>query len=183
MEQLVIVLVIAVVSLVKWLMEKSAEQRSQRETEERIDELERQNPRQSPPAPPIRAPRPVASPPLPDMEEASRRLRKALGLPEESELPRPQRRASAPPPPLPRPVETFLERAEPAVAQIEEKLIPPAPPARRAPKPAKHKKSASPAEAPASARSQLDHLLRSRDGLRQVVLAREILGPPKGLEI
>jgi hypothetical protein len=182
MEQLVIVLVIAVVSLVKWLMEKSAEQRSRRETEERIDELERQHPRQSPPAPPIRAPRPVAPSPMPDMEEAARRLRKALGLPEESELPRPQHRAPAPPPPLPRPVETFLERAEPAVAQIEEKLIPPVSPPRRAPKPAKPKKSASAAEAPVSARSQLDHLLRSRDGLRQIVLAREILGPPKGLE-
>lgn len=182
MEQLVIVLVIAVVSLVKWLMEKSAEQRSRRETEERVEELERQHPRQQRPAPPIRAPRPVASSPMSDMEDAARRLRKALGLPEEADPPRQQRRPATPPP-LARPEKTFLERAMPAVAEIQEKLVPPAPPPRRAPESAKHKKPASPAGPAVSARTQLDHLLRGRDGLRQAMLVREILGPPKGLEL
>jgi hypothetical protein len=185
MEQLVIVLVIAAVSLVKWLMEKSAEQRSQRETAERVEELERQNPRQRPAAPPIRAPRPIAPSPMSEMEDAARRLREALGLPAESDAPprapRPSKRAPTPPPLQSKPVESFLERAEPAVADLERRVAA-EPPPRPARKPAKRHKVEAAAETTTSARMQLDALLHSREGLRQVVLAREILGPPKGLE-
>jgi hypothetical protein len=82
---------------------------------------------------------------------------------------------------LPEPVETFLERAQPAVADLERRVVAePAP--RPARKPAKRHKVEAAAEAATSARAQLDALLHSREGLRQVVLAREILGPPKGLE-
>jgi hypothetical protein len=181
MEQLVIVLVIAAVSLVKWLMEKSAEQRSRRETGERVEELERQHPRQQRPAPPIRAPRPVASAPVPDMEEAARRLREALGLPADSEPPRTARRASAPPP-VPSPEEVSRALVPPAAPPARKKQPDPAKPSHPAHTPA-HSRAHTPAQTASPARDQLEQLLRRRDGLRQVMLAREILGPPKGLEI
>lgn len=162
--QLVFVLIIAAISLIKWLMEKSAGQRARRETTERLDEVERAGPV----APPIRAPRPIATP-LPDANAAARRLREALGLPEETELPPPLSRRLDPPAPVPvtQPI-VDLERR--FVAKIE--------PPPRAFVPAVRTGAAVVTTAP---RTALDELLHSRDGLRKAILAHEILGTPKGL--
>ncbi len=171
MDQLVIIIVIAVIGLIKWLMEKSAEQRSKRATSERLDRVERN-------APPTIAPRPVAFP-LPDPDAAARRLREALGLPEEHELPPP-----VPHPrhePRPAPVFRVEEIEEIQILPEVERHVrhvveaPPLPPLKPL------RKSAAAVEAAPPARGGLEELLRSREGLRKAILAQEILGTPKGL--
>jgi hypothetical protein len=180
MEQLVIVLIIGAVSLIKWVMEKSAEARAERETADRIGDASPDVPKAAPvrPAHPMQAPRPVAHP-VSDFETAARRLREALGLPEESELPRPvERREESPPAPRKEPVILFerplpdLRMAPPIERAFEPLPEPPIAPRPPAPGPAAEKIPAT---------SRLDELLRSRDGLRKAIVVSEILGTPKGL--
>ena len=89
MEQLVILLLIALISIINWIIQKSKERREKRKLEKRADATGE----------------PVAKhEPAPDAtgtETAMRRLREALGLPEE-----------APPPVIPK-------RAEPKRAEAE----------------------------------------------------------------
>ena len=79
MEQLVIILLIALISIINWIIQKSKETREKRKLEKRADATGE----------------PVAKhEPAPDAtgtETAMRRLREALGLPEE-----------APPPAIPK---------------------------------------------------------------------------------
>lgn len=170
MEQLVIVIVIAVIGLVKWLMEKSAEQRAKRDTRERIERLERGEEQASP----MMAPRPVAYP-MRDPEAAARKLREALGLPEEHELPRPRPLAD-----IPTPASFHIEEVKviPA-ADLEQRVVaPPLPiPAKKLPS----KAATVSRDATYASRAALDDLLRSREGLRSAILAQEVLGTPKGL--
>ncbi len=171
MEQLVILLVVGAIGLVKWLLEKSAEQRSRRETEERIGRFGESEPA----AHPMPAPRPAASFPLPDPDSAARRLREALGLPDESDLPR--RR----PPVVASPPSFRMDQIKVVpVADPERRIVKtePAAPSARTPPPSFPHLSPEPVAAP---RSNLDDLLRSRDGLRKAILVQEILGTPKGL--
>jgi hypothetical protein len=180
-EQLVIVIIIGAVSLIKWLMEKSAEARAAREIAERIGDPTPDEPNVAPPrpAPPMQAPRPSAYP-ISDFETAARRLREALGLPEESELPRPvERRAEPPVAPRKEPVILFERplpdlRMAPPIERAFEPL--PEPPPYVEPQPAPRKSTAD-----KTAGAGLDELLRSRDGLRKAILMSEILGTPKGL--
>ena len=181
MEQLVIVIIIGAVTLIKWLMEKSAEARAEREMAERVGDPTPDEPKVAPPRPasPMQAPRPTAYP-VSDFETAARRLREALGLLEESELPRPVERRTEPPPvPRKEPVILFERplpdlRIAPPIERAFEPL--PEPPPYVAPKPAARKPIAE-----KGAASGLDELLRSRDGLRKAILMAEILGTPKGL--
>ena len=181
MEQLVIVLVIGAVSLIKWVMEKSAEARAERETAERIGDASPDVPKAAPviPAHPMQAPRPTAHP-VSDFETAARRLREALGLPEESELPRPvERGPESRPHPRREPVVLFERplpdlRKAPPIESASEML--PEQPRPVAPPPAR-----KPTEEKAPLASGLDQLLRSREGLRKAILVQEILGTPKGL--
>jgi hypothetical protein len=164
-HQVIFVLVAGAIALAKWLMEKSAEQRKKREMEDRADHLGGSEPV----AHPMQAPRPVA-PFGPDPDVVARRLREALGLPAESELPA-RRVAPAPPPRFQ--VEEI--KVIPA-ADLEQRVVaapPPLPPPRVHAPSALVKPTASP--------FGLEELLRSRDGLRKAILAQEILGPPKGL--
>lgn len=168
MEQLVILLVVGAIGLIKWVMEKSAEQRAQRETEERIGRLGESESV----AHPIQAPRPVASP-YPDA--AARRLRNALGLPDESDLP-PRRL------PVAVPQQTFRveEIKVVPIGDLERRVVkqsPPVLPKRTPPQPSPIKEE----ESMAVPHSGLDELLRSRAGLRKAILVQEILGTPKGL--
>ncbi len=165
MEQFVIVLIIGAISLVKWLMERSAEARARAESDARADEETPARPRKL--ATPWDAPRPIATP-LPGADAAARRLRKALGLPEESELP----------PPVPRPAPVIVPERPlplPPIGADGERRLLTEPPRLISPVPPK----ISPRPKPA--RAALDELLRSRDGLRKAILAQEILGTPKGL--
>jgi hypothetical protein len=169
-EQLVILLVIGAISLVKWLLEKSAEAREQRKAAERFEKADR------PAAPsPLR---PV--PPAFDRDEAARKLREALGLPDEAEVPPP---LPAPEPvilferPLPEPPpQVFAPDLERRYVEVVEEEGPPAVPF-SAPVPT----PVPPADRKPAASGTLEDLLRSREGLRRAILAREILGPPKGL--
>ncbi len=183
MENFVFILIFAAVGVIKWLMEKSAESRAARRTAERIGDPTPDVPKPAPRrvASPIEAPRPVHTGyPASDFEDAARRLRKALGLPEESELPRPvQRRPEPPPvPPAPRPDPVILfERPLPDLRKV-----PPIERPRELPRiPASSPILRPPVEAVSAAASGLDELLRSRYGLRKAILMKEILGTPKGL--
>lgn len=181
MEQLVIILIIGAVSLIKWLMEKSAEARAKADTAARMDETE-SSPRPRPIATPWDAPRPIASPlPKSPANDAARRLREALGLPPESPLPSCDPRPSQTPPTPTLVVEKKKARPLAEIAAdlerrvvAETKVLPPR--SFVAPAPAV---LSSPVVEPA--RTTLNDLLRSREGLRKAILAQEILGTPKGL--
>jgi len=171
MEQLVILLVIGAAGLIKWALEKSAEQRSKRDTEERLGRLRDSEPV----AGPIAAPRPAFD--YPDPDQAARRLREALGLPAEADLP-PRRPMAAPP--TPSTFQVHEVKVVPAIdleRRIVKEVLPSLPKK-------KSKRPAAPREAQptaATASSSLNDLLRSRDGLRKAILVQEILGTPKGL--
>ena len=156
MEQLVIIAIIGLISLVNWVMKRSAEIREQRKLERQrlgIPEGDPFHPSENP-----AAPRRSADDSSPDM----RRLMEALGLPpaEEELPPRPVVRETAALPPLPA-------------------YRPPATPKPRFQSPG----TRSPAIPPAAvvSGSPLDAALRSHDGIRQAIVLREILGPPKAL--
>jgi hypothetical protein len=166
MEQLVFLLVIGAIAGIKWLLEKSAELREQQKTQDRLNRVERERP-----ASPMHAPRPTAHP-IPDLDKAARRLREALGLPEEAELP--------PPLPKPQPPRILtMERVAPEPDLEQRTFVPTPPPApKRWVPPARAE--AAPAQ-PGARAAGLEELLRSREGLRKMVLAQEILGPPRGM--
>ncbi len=171
MEQLVILLIIGAISLIKWGLEKAAEAREQRKSAERFEKFER-------PADDETLHSPAAAP---AGDDAARRLREALGLPEEQELP----------PPLPRKAPVILyERPLPEplppvdYAELEKRLFVPV----EEEGPAAEPLVLSPAaplvtepEPRPPVRSGLDELLRNREGLRKAILVQEILGTPKGL--
>lgn len=155
MEQLVLLLVIAAISLINWLIERSAKLREQRRLQKEAEK--NGNP---PPSPVSPLPEPSARQ---ELEEQMRRVMESFGIP--VDLPEPARERPAPaivvevpatPPPLPSP-------APPAAT--------PRPSLRRA----KKTPVAFQARSPWVAR------LGSPNGLREAVVLREILGPPKAL--
>ncbi|MCX6969286.1 MAG: hypothetical protein NTV93_03910 [Verrucomicrobia bacterium] len=156
MEQVVIIVVIGLISLVNWLMKRSAEIRAERRLERQRLGIPEGDPyhegsrKAGTPADPS----PPAMTPSADM----RRLMEALGLPagEEEDVPE-----SAPDlPPLPA-------------------FHPPTPPKLRAGK----IKDPGFAPPPAPPASPLALALHSHEGIRQAIVLREILGPPKALTI
>ena len=160
MEQLVIIAIIGLISLVNWVMKRSAEIREQRKLERQrlgIPEGDPFHPAPHPAENPA-APRRSADDSSPDM----RRLMEALGLPpaEEELPPRPVVRETAALPPLPA-------------------YRPPATPKPHFQSPGTRAAAIPPAAAVPG--SPLDAALRSHDGIRQAIVLREILGPPKAL--
>jgi len=152
MEQLVILVIIGLISLVNWLMQRSAELREKRKLERKSLGIPEGNPFQG--QPPAEEPERLDPDPAANM----RRLMEALGLPVEIEQPLPTtRRSEDMPPPLPPP--PAAPRSKPAFRAHRAVQIPAAP-------------------APASA---LSLALKQRGSLRQAIILREILGPPKGL--
>jgi len=161
MEQVVIIAIIGLISLVNWAVKRSAEIREERKLERQrlgIPEGDPFHPAPHQAENPESQHRPVIAP-SPDM----RRLMEALGLPpEEEELP-------------PRPV---VREAPPA--------LPPLPAYRPtvSPKPRfQNPDTRAAAIPPAAADSPLSAALRSHDGIRQAVILREILGPPKAFTV
>lgn len=168
MEQLVLLLIIAAISLVNWLIEKSAKLREQKRLEAlRREREEQQNtfPRQAaqPPPAPQPLPEPVPAPPSRTQEEL-RRMLESLGFPIEEE-------EQAPPPPLPRaepkPGPAFFEEPAPAVPEFR----PPAP-----------RPKAQPVHATARRPNPWAEKLRTHEGFREAFALREIIGPPRCLE-
>ena len=186
MEQLVILLLIALISIINWIIQKSKERREKRKLEKRADATGE----------------PVAKhEPAPDAtgtETAMRRLREALGLPEE-----------APPPVIPKraePKRVEPERIEPkrgerpvsVPAPSPDRLAPPplpqperkpilvhAPPVPRWQEHRRsgllHKIAKSPPPEVSKQSPRIRELLQSQGGLRDAVVLSEILGSPLSL--
>ena len=184
MEQLVIILLIALISIINWIIQKSKERREKRKLEKRADAT----------GEPVAKHEPTAD--ATGTETAMRRLREALGLPEE-----------APPPAIPQraePKKVEPERIEPkrvaprkrVERPVSPSLVPPPlPQAERRPavvhvppvrwehrrfeslhKIAKPSLPEVPKQPP-----RIRELLQSQGGLRDAVVLSEILGPPKSL--
>ena len=160
MEQLVIIAIVGLISLVNWLIKRSAEVREER----RLERLRKGIPEGDPyhadettgehPTPP--------SPPIGNPSTDMRRLLEALGLPADGEIPL-----------EPPSQENFFPEPSPPP-------LPPSPPRRKAPLPRfENPKPAEIAPSKPEVASPLIRTLHSQGGLRQAILLREILGPPK----
>ena len=173
MEQFVILLLIALISIINWIVQKSKEAREKRKLEKRADTT----------GEPI-AKREPDQPPQSQTETAMRRLREALGLPDEAAppiIPRRTEQEIPSPPPLPeRPSPPALPRParKPVVMHV--------PPVRRTVEhrvfdlPHRTFKPVAKAEAPTPP-SRIRELLGSTGGLRDAIVLSEILGPPKSM--
>jgi hypothetical protein len=147
MDQVVIVVVIGLISLVNWLMKRSAELREQRKLErDELPDVESADL----PAPSVRQPSAAS--------DEMRRIMELMGMPLEEEAP----------PPLP---------VQPVLPVLPKYQSPK--PAR----PAKPVSSRSEGAAETPGPSALTSALRSRTGIRQAVVLREILGPPKAFTL
>lgn len=91
MEQLILLILIGVISLVNWLIQRSGEMREKRRREQAMREAEMRGDA------PSADPSPAATTQAEDPTESMRRLMEALGLPTESEPP-PVHRSDTPPP-------------------------------------------------------------------------------------
>lgn len=174
MDQVVIIVIIGLISLVNWLMKRSAELREQRKQERQgmgIPEGDPFHP-ESERAEDAAAPPPPAISPSADM----RRLMEALGLPTDDE---------EPPRPVVREVSTARDEApQKPVVREAAPVLPPLP-AFLPPPPKKRWTTKPPIlapRAPAPA-NPFSPVLRTRDGIRQAIVLREILGPPKAFTI
>ena len=186
MEQLVLLLIIGLISLINWLMQRSAEMREKRKLEKA---------RQEQGGEPVVMARRDQGPsveepdgPAEDPSEAMRKLMEALGVPME-EAPPPRRE----PPPLPQAQKT---PQPPVLLPEEPAFVPPSPDPVFEP-PNKPPAPLVPGEAVSVARSvrrpkkvavaevqkpsRLRELLSSQSGLRDAVVLAEILGPPRSL--
>ncbi len=156
MEQLVILVLIGLIGLVNWLVQRSAEIRERRKEERKSQGIPEGNPFQPPESP---APSPK------DPAKEMRRLMEALGVPIEESEEEPTPQFVAPP------------RVLPAVTP------PPifAPPPARKNRPRQQSSIPKPVQArlPASLSPAVLKAVRSHESIRQAIVLREILGPPK----
>lgn len=183
MEQLVILIIIGLISLVNWVMQKAAEKREEAKLK-RVEnrEVKREARRNiytqpAPAAPPVA--RRTAGP-----RDPFKDLMDALGLPADE----------LPPPPVVRREEVFEEEE---FASVEEATPPPVPaPVARTPRwqsPSVSRPDEKTARlasafaavgeksAPAYRGSKLQDLLATRDSQRKAIVLAEILGTPRGL--
>jgi hypothetical protein len=187
MEQLVLLVVIGLISLVNWLMQKAAEKREQAQLERQAKRESKRNVYTQPaPATPARPARRAAGP----VQDPFKELMDALGLPADEAPPRPvvarphgfeeEEFASleAPAPPaLP----------DPVVTKPRGKAASWHPPARRAQPDEKTKQLASAFAALDDASPEtwrggnVRSLLASSSSQRKAVILSEILGTPRGL--
>jgi len=158
MEQVVILVIIGLISLVNWLIQRSAELREKRKLERNLQGLPEGNPFLPDDAP-------SAEPPRKDPAEEMRKLMEALGV--DIEEGSPLREQPLLPPKIP-PLPAFESPPPPPPK--------PKPPAAKRPVP-----QASPL--PAIPASALSATLRSRSSVRQAIILREILGPPKAFRL
>ena len=152
MEQLVLLLIIGAISLINWLIEQSGKRREQRR-------FEAERARREAEANPYLEPEPAAPIPAPEAREPApqqemRRLLEAFGIPMPEEV---------------APHEAAPEIQTPAPAQTPE----PAP----APRTIVRKLNPT-----ASKPQQVQIDIKSPSALRQAIVWREILGPPRSLQ-
>lgn len=195
MEQLVLLLIIGAISLINWLIQKSAEYRQKR-AEERL-RAER--------AAAGHVEHDLPEPEQDDLhqereaEERTRKFLEALGLPEDAMPPRPAERTPpplpqasapaevfrAPEPTRPRPKKNFLHKIRPelerdlAAADVSKsEIVDPFAVDHRFPR----KRLAGDPRPVSSGQSLMADLQTRKNGLREAIVLREILGPPKALE-
>jgi len=186
MEQLVILVIIALVSLVNWLMQKSAEKReargerkvARRETKRTTRRnIYTQGPAETPPA---ERPRPVPA----GGKDPFQELMDALGLPADEAAPEPDF--------FPEGAEFIPHGQEPAPPPLPEPVVAPARAAvRKQPKPKRPDRRttelasafAASGEEPGQTYrgASVRDLLAGRDSQRKAVILTEILGTPRGL--
>lgn len=184
MEQLVILIIIGVISLINWLLQKSAEHKSKRPTKSReasgplAHALDREEDFSPEPVVAWEEEPPVAKPKAESQAEL-RRFFEAMGIPMEEEVaPEPVVRPSfVEPPPLPKPPQTVVA----------------APPMRTFVAPARRERvserymelakgfARAEEDEEATPSGDFQGFLSHPSGLRQAMILREILGPPKAL--
>ena len=176
MEQVVIIVIIGLISLVNWVVKRSAEIREERKLERQRLGIPEGDPFHSAPrqAEKPEPPHRPAIAPSPDM----RRLMEALGLPQEEEEapPMPDVR-EAPPLPAHRPPDAPKPRAKKTVVAYTPQ------PTVTKHVPCSATRNAVSVPPDATPVSPLAAALRSHGGIRQAVVLREILGPPKAFTI
>lgn len=200
MEQVILLLVIGLISLVNWMIQKSAEARKKRQIQERVDRGEVE------PSQPVTARSydsdDAASETDGDPAENMRRLMEALGLPLEDAPPQRVQRQQAEPPPLPAQpremmqppplVRTVREMEERGEMPVHRQPTPP-PVVTAQPQRAKlhdwQRKAAKALEASAAAEaartvkpSRARQMLRQPESVRDAIILSEILGKPKSLQ-
>lgn len=196
-EQIILLLVIGLISLVNWVIQKSAEARKKRQMQERIDRGEE-------PAQPVASRRYDHHDEEPETEgdpaENMRRLMEALGLPLEDAPPQPVPRPQAAPPPLPAQPREMVQ-PPPLVRTVREMEAAGEMPVHRQPAPvvtsqpqrAKlhdwQRKAAKSLEASAAAEasravkpSRVRQMIQQPESLRDAVILTEILGRPRGFQ-
>ncbi|MFZ4776181.1 MAG: hypothetical protein ACOYM3_12490 [Terrimicrobiaceae bacterium] len=170
MEQLVIIVIIGLISLVNWLMQRSAQIREERKQERERLGIPEGDPFHGEEAAEVAEHRTESSPAAGDPSANMRKLLEALGLPVEE--------AAQPPQAItPRPVAPEIT-PPPALPRL---------PAYRSFTPPKPRPENPNAQAfvmpPPAVTSPLVLALRSHEGVRQAIVLREILGPPKALSV
>lgn len=183
MEQLVLLLVIGAISFINWLIQRSAEHKKKRRSMQ--DAPHPGIEREPPPLPGMEAAPEGRFEPNPAPPEEMRRFFEALGIPIEE--------APPPPPPKPRVVLPFEESpTTPPVPPVPQKSEGPARStvistemrdlARRF---ASSGVAVSPSDTSASTRADfstsIKQSLSSPETLRQAMVLREILGPPRAI--
>lgn len=198
MEQVILLLVIGLISLVNWMIQKSAEARKKRQMQERADRGELE------PSHPMAASRYDRNDEEPetdgDSAENMRRLMEALGLPLEDAPPQPVPRQQTTPPPLPaqpremmsqpslvRTVREMEERGEMPVHRQPAPVV--TAPAQRPKLHDWQRKAAKALEASAAVEasrtvkpSRARQMLRQPESIRDAIILSEILGKPKSLQ-
>lgn len=173
MEQLVILIIIGLISLINWIIQKSAEAKEKAQAKRKADQGES-------PFQPSSSEREEDA--TADPSEGMRKLMEALGVPLEEEVRRPAPRASQPPP---LPEETFVQSHRPVIIEEERPrpvtrpVVAPYSPTRRA----RERKKAEVVEVSRAnpAQEALKKALGSKDSLRTAVILSEVLGKPRAL--
>ena len=186
MEQLIALILFALVSFISWSIQKSQEKRQERARQRRADQGYQEEPAHA--APPAHS--------MTDSEAAMRRLREALGLPDDEEIAPPPQRRPVPPPFAEVEQEDFrpvvYERPVAVPPPIVREYLPPPLPVPERPvvvaveEELRRKFTAPSRKAIAetvAAQPALDvrALLKSPGGLRDAVVLSEVLGRPKSL--
>ncbi len=166
MEQLVILVIIGLISLVNWLMQRSAEMKEKRRLEKAAQQGE-------PPEPLVPEPSYETQEERPD--EAMRKLMEALGLPVEEApppLPRPAPPTPAEPPPIVvRPNFSHKRLAEPPQEVFVHEVSQVTQPRR------------GPATVAVAKPSRFRTLLSTNEGIRDALVLSEVLGKPVSMRV
>ncbi len=173
MEQLVILIVIAAISLINWLLQKSAEHKAKKNLTKNEDSSFESSDR---PAETVEQPRGwVAS------DSEVRKFFEALGVPQEDVPPVVAAPVPSAPPPVP-----FVEQPVSRHQQVPEPK-----PRHRSQSSAEMRElasrfrtleSQSPAESTPSENSGFRQILSNPISAREAIVLREILGPPRALD-